>query len=375
MSGRGSRDGWSRRWRRSGVVVAVVVAAGLVGCQPSPSPSPTGTDPAPTASPTPTETTPAREPVTGVVDTVAVGAEPGNVTVAPDGTRAYVSNASDGTVSVIDTATSTVADTIDVGERPAGLAVHSGFLYVSDPGEAPYGPPPQPPAPVVGLVVVDLVAGAVDDRIEIGSIFAPVALDPVAGRAYVMREEAGGQSVTVVDLESREVGDSVSFPGEWSAGPVVAPELGRLYVTDSGTGVLYVVDLETLEVLSDDPVAEPDLVSVRPMAVDEAAGRLYLSEWEGPLHVVDTATTSVVAEVPMGEGVDATVSGVVLDPDAGVGYVLKSRAGEVDVVDLGSLAVVGTIDVGGQVSAGALDPQTGRLYLVDRNADVVHVLG
>ena len=77
----------------------------------------------------------------------------------------------------------------------------------------------------------------------------------------------------------------------------------------------------------------------------------------------------------MGEGVDATVSGVVLDPAAGVAYVLKSRAGEVDVLDLAALEVVDTIEVGGEVSRGALDPQTGRLYVVDRLADVVHVLG
>src|ERR1700754_3796257 len=59
-----------------------------------------------------------------VIATVAVGASPFGVAVAPDGSRVYVANWLGNTVSVIDTATNAVIATVAVGNNPRGVAVH-----------------------------------------------------------------------------------------------------------------------------------------------------------------------------------------------------------------------------------------------------------
>jgi YVTN family beta-propeller protein len=97
----------------------------------------------------PSVRTPARPPVTGVVDCagkayvnnqgdgtvsvitpatglstpITVGTNPGGVAVTPDGKHVYVTNQGDGTVSVITTATGVVSDTITVGNGPLGVAI------------------------------------------------------------------------------------------------------------------------------------------------------------------------------------------------------------------------------------------------------------
>jgi YVTN family beta-propeller protein len=58
-----------------------------------------------------------------VTATVAVGAHPIGVAVAPDGKHAYVANANSNTVSVIRTATNTVVATVPVGNAPDAVAV------------------------------------------------------------------------------------------------------------------------------------------------------------------------------------------------------------------------------------------------------------
>ncbi len=58
-----------------------------------------------------------------VVATVAVGLEPVDVAVTPDGAFAYVANTGSGNVSVIRTSDNTVVATVAVGIHPFGVAV------------------------------------------------------------------------------------------------------------------------------------------------------------------------------------------------------------------------------------------------------------
>jgi YVTN family beta-propeller protein len=58
-----------------------------------------------------------------VMTTVAVGRNPLEVAVTPDGKHVYVTNEGDGTVSVIDTASNTVMTTVAVGASTEGVAV------------------------------------------------------------------------------------------------------------------------------------------------------------------------------------------------------------------------------------------------------------
>lgn len=58
-----------------------------------------------------------------VVDEIAVGTEPRGIAVTPNGSRLYVANHTEGTVSVVSVATRAIIDTVDVGGRPAAIAI------------------------------------------------------------------------------------------------------------------------------------------------------------------------------------------------------------------------------------------------------------
>jgi YVTN family beta-propeller protein len=53
-----------------------------------------------------------------VVATIAVGHNPVDVSITPDGTQAYVTNAGSNTVSVINTGTNAMSTTVTVGSNP-----------------------------------------------------------------------------------------------------------------------------------------------------------------------------------------------------------------------------------------------------------------
>ena len=60
---------------------------------------------------------------------ISVGDEPVAVAVGAD--AVWVANAGDGTVSRIDPGTRTVVQTIDVGNRPSGIVVADGLVWVT----------------------------------------------------------------------------------------------------------------------------------------------------------------------------------------------------------------------------------------------------
>jgi YVTN family beta-propeller protein len=57
-----------------------------------------------------------------VVATIAVGANPSDIAISPDGKTAYVTNAGSNTVSVINTSTNVVTTTVTVGTNPVNAA-------------------------------------------------------------------------------------------------------------------------------------------------------------------------------------------------------------------------------------------------------------
>ncbi len=60
---------------------------------------------------------------------IPVGDEPVAVAVGAD--AVWVANAGDGTVSRIDPGTRTVVETIEVGNRPSGIVVADGLVWVT----------------------------------------------------------------------------------------------------------------------------------------------------------------------------------------------------------------------------------------------------
>ncbi|KZE08310.1 collagen triple helix repeat domain protein [Bacillus mycoides] len=57
-----------------------------------------------------------------VIGIIPVALSPDQVTIIPDGTRAYVTNQASNIVSIINIATNTVIATVPVGVAPTGIA-------------------------------------------------------------------------------------------------------------------------------------------------------------------------------------------------------------------------------------------------------------
>jgi len=120
-----------------------------------------------------------------LIATIPVGVAPFELTITPDGTRAYVTNRV-GSVSVIDTATNTVIATVLVGSAPHGVAVTPDGLrvYVANNSSD----------------TVSVIETATNTVIAtIGSFFLPngVAVTPDGLRVYV--PNFGNSTVSVID--------------------------------------------------------------------------------------------------------------------------------------------------------------------------------
>jgi YVTN family beta-propeller protein len=115
-----------------------------------------------------------------VVQSVKVGQFPVGVAITPDGAFAYVANQGltkdDTAVSVIETATNTVVKTVEVGHNPIGVAItdDGAFVYVTNSG-APFGQPASFPGTIS---VIDTRNNTVVAEVDVGTRPAGVAIMP-----------------------------------------------------------------------------------------------------------------------------------------------------------------------------------------------------
>jgi YVTN family beta-propeller protein len=126
------------------------------------------------------------------------------------------------------------------------------------------------------------------------------SLDPGAHRLYIAHLGAG--TVPVYDVSAGAmVGEVKDVPGVH--GVLAVPELGRVYATATGANQVAVIDPQSLSVVATIPGGTyPD-----GLAYDPENGKLYISDESGGTDtVIDTSTNQVVATVPLGGEVGNT---------------------------------------------------------------------
>jgi YVTN family beta-propeller protein len=200
----------------------------------------------------------------------------------------YVSNYDFGTVSVLDTATLTATSAIAVGSNPDSVAITPGGKSLDVAHD------------VTGsgsVSVIDLGTNAVTDSVATGGV-TPSALAVTTDGVRLLVVNKFSNNVAVLSIATHTVIGTVAV-GAVPFGVAVSPDGGRAYMTGSGTDSLSVVDLTTL---------------------------------------------STVATVPVG----ARPIGVALTPDGANAYVTNFGSGTVSTVSTASLTVTGTIDAGTQ---------------------------
>ena len=190
-------------------------------------------------------------------DIIRVGDGPFGVVVTPDGKRAYVSNELDDTISVIDVDTKsatfhTVLETIPVGELPTGVAVtpDGTKVYVGHLTEQGSEVPAM-------LTIIDVATNEVLKTIEFQpqEFSRPPAIEmmPILNQAYVTGvalDNEGAQSVTVIDVLTDEVTDTIEV-GSRPTGVTFHPNGDRAFVANSGSGSFSVIDTLTGQVTNE----------------------------------------------------------------------------------------------------------------------------
>lgn len=216
-----------------------------------------------------------------LLKTVEVGNHPAHIVFTEDGKYALVTNNEDDNVSVIDMESYTVTQTIDTGKGPHGfrISADSQKAYIANMAEdtvsvldlktmkeekrITVGPAPVTTGitsdgkTLIATINKDNMVAIVDleteqvKKVEVGKGPAQLYIDANDIFAYVANqgtEDAPANSVSVVDLASKEVTDTIET-GKGSHGVVTSPDNKRLYVTNMYDNTVSVIDTENNEVI------------------------------------------------------------------------------------------------------------------------------
>ena len=272
------------------------------------------------------------DPVTNtVVDEITVGANPDGITFAADGSTAYVVSADDGTLVVIDTASGSVVDAIDLdNNNPREVTISPDGLraYVSANDFVTSS----------GILVVDLDPDSPTFRTVIDEFrideegASELGFNNYGDRLYVVTL----RSVIVIDgnpasptfntvVDTIEIGDDAESIGIPTSGPFAY----GAYVVDQGSNSIAVVDQ------SDDTVIDTVAVGNDPsdVAFSPDGSVAYVvnlgDENGGTLTVIDVENHTVIDTLVLG----LAPASVAVGPDGTV-YVANAFGGTVSVVGI-----------------------------------------
>jgi YVTN family beta-propeller protein len=312
-----------------------------------------------------------------VLTTIPVGMEPKQVTVAPDGKRAYVSlsgvgsDSSRGAVGVIDTGSNTLVATVAVGILPGGVVVAPDGRHAYVPNIQQGG--------VVS--VIDTATNAVVANITISVLTSrplEAAITPDGRELYVAISNASPSdqqgAVTIVDTAQRAVTANVVLtPCEDPAGTVITPDGRFVWVLNIEGEGPAVFDTTTHEMTF-------------PLRTDIACGRMAFAPDGAFVYLFPaSADTGEVFEVATHKLVTAfdtfggTTTDVAVTPDGRHVYVTqrpgKSAGGRALVIDTTTQTRVDPpIDLPRSADGLAFMPDGRTAYVTDRPSREVHVI-
>jgi len=308
-----------------------------------------------------------------LLHTIAVGGNPSTLVIDTRRQRVFVGDTGDGTVRMLDARSGVVVRTLTVGPPVGSMAVdeRTARLFVPNPG--------------AGTVsVVDTSSGATVATVTLGNQPQQAVVDEQTGRVFVTN---GDGHVSVLDAHS----GALQPQGAAKLGPTrldiemtiaVSQRTGRVFVADPVGGTVSMLDgrsgvrVRTIAV-GTYPTA---------LAVDEHTRRVFVGNRSShTITVLDARTgarlyTVSVPSVPMDLTVDPHTDQVLVTtsgpmdltptrPDVYLGAPVGG--GSVDVLDGRSGQVLRTIQVEVLPVMTAVDPATGRAFVVNSNSTSV----
>lgn len=176
------------------------------------------------------------DPLTGTVESIATGAKGSHmVTVAPDESRAFVTNLGSRNVSVLDLKKREKITDLSAGAEPEGLSLtpDGRELWVANRADDS--------VMVFDATTLDRLA-----TIAVGDMPIRLAVSP-DGRTAVTSNNLDG-SLTLIDVASRKVMRTIEVSGEREAGQVTilfATDGRRIYVAETGRAQIAEIELAT----------------------------------------------------------------------------------------------------------------------------------
>ncbi|MCC6408451.1 MAG: YncE family protein [Planctomycetes bacterium] len=255
----------------------------------------------------------------------------------------FVADAGSGSVLTLDRSTGQIVGTCKAGSEPSALALARDRrrLCVANAGDG-------------SLSIVDVRQGHVESSFAIG--FSAGTSDVVLADLdrFVAAANPALDSVTFATLAPGGTAQSVAV-GRSPTRLTAAPSLGRLYVCESGGDSVSVIDTNSRSVVTTVSVeSQPSDVEI-----DRDELELFVGHRTSPnLLVLDARSLAVSSTVFIG----GDVTDVLADPQRSRIYIARSRPAEVLVVERRLGSIVRRIPVSGRIQALALTLEGSRLY-------------
>jgi YVTN family beta-propeller protein len=263
------------------------------------------------------------------------GPDPHEVIAAADGRAAYISNYGGGaynTITEADLVARKTTGTIDLGalRGPHGLVFVGGKLWFT--AEAAKAIGSYDPA----SRKIDRIMGTGQNRTHM--IFVREDL------RRVITSNISSATISILDETGprHDWNETVVPVGRGAEGFDVSPDGRQLWAANAGDGSVSIVDLESRQVTATIPAG----VNTANRLKFTPDGKLvFVSLLTGPeIVVLDAASRSVVKRIHSGRG----AAGIQMEPGGARAYVSCTPDNYVAVIDLKSLEIVDRIDAGKQ---------------------------
>ena len=272
--------------------------------------------------------------------------------------HAYVANEHDGTVAVIDTATDDVLRTVVIhgngGDKlQAALADRSEkTLFVVD-------------ALSSTLIVYDLAAGKVEQRIAVGKSPEGASLSPSGKQIAVCGED--DNIVNFIDVASRKVLRSIALQGKNPEHCEFSKDEHWLLTSNENSNDVDILDLTVgKSVALVHTAGHPRGIAILP----DNKTAYVAQETSGGVDVIDIAAHTVTKSITTG----LRPSGAIASPDGKRVYISNGGSATISVIDTAQNKVTGEVPVGKRAWNMALTHDGKKLYIANGRSDSVSVI-
>jgi YVTN family beta-propeller protein len=282
---------------------------------------------------------------------IDVGSNPDGIAVDAVTHMVYVANKGGDSVSVINGATNTVSSTVPVGTAPRGIAVDdtTDTIYVANSGDQT-------------VSVISGTTGKVTATLTVGPGPDAVAVDDATDTIYVTWHEG---------IASIDGATNVVTPLAIDMPPVMGTGINDSLAADPSGNDLYLVNwllsfVSVIDAATDQPVdhfdagSAPDAVAVDPVHHLLYAGSCESGFFSG-VWVISLASGDTLAQIS-----DGCPTAVAADTATGTGVSIDQAAGKLSFIAGSPRRVTGSISVGLEPSAVAVDPASGAIYVADQ---------